>query len=123
MSRITMIRIRMAVGASVRPSRPLEIAAGMPEKAMTHAMMVETPTSNITIAVVTVASRTMRGRSLTLIARYAKPRTRQYTTAITADSVGVKMPARMPPITMTIIRIEGTARHSVSNAIVRVTRW
>src|SRR5690625_261528 len=50
------------------------------------------------------------------------PSTKQYNTAIAADSVGVKKPVRMPPMTMMIINSDGTARHSVVSACVSVTR-
>ena len=50
------------------------------------------------------------------------PRTMQYSTAMTADSVGVKIPLRMPPITITIISRDGTARRIVVTARPKGTR-
>jgi hypothetical protein len=49
------------------------------------------------------------------------PSNREYTTAMAADSVGVKMPARIPPITITIISNDGTALSRISKACPKET--
>ena len=50
---------------------------------------------------------------LTVSSRYRKPNAMQYRQATIPASVAVNQPSRMPPITMTIIRMQGIASRKI----------
>lgn len=60
---------RIATGLVVSPSRASDTSSGIRANDMTKDRADDTPTRSITIAVVRDASRTIRGRSATLMAR------------------------------------------------------
>jgi len=65
-SRMIIIRMRMTVPLSVRPSTASEMRSGIRANDMKKDSAVETPTSSMTIAVVRAASRSSLGRPVTV---------------------------------------------------------
>lgn len=98
----TFIRSNIRNLLVVRPSIALAIISGIPVNAIAHDIIDERPIMNVIIPVVLAASRTILGISLSLNALYISDNTVAYTTAIAEPSVAVKIPPRIPPITITI---------------------
>ena len=120
-SRMIIMMTRMTCGLSVRPRRPADTTSGMWAKVIMNDRAEATPMRSVMMAVVCAASTSTSGSLRTSSCRYAKPSTRQYTTAMPADSVGVNQPARMPPTTMTIMSSDGMAFQMVNRATLNVS--
>ena len=112
----TFIRSNIRNLLVVRPSIALAIISGIPVNAIAHDIIDERPIMNVIIPVVLAASRTILGMSLILNALYISDNTVAYTTAIAEPSVAVKIPPRIPPITITISKRLGIACQNVLRA-------
>ena len=78
--------------------------------AITHDMILDTPIRKIMIPVISALSFNHLGMSFHVIDLYTNNESNKlYTTAITEPSVAVKIPAMIPPITITISNKQGNA--------------
>ena len=112
----TLIRSKIRYLLVVRPRIAFAIISGIPVNAIAHDIIDESPIINVMIPVVLAASRTILGMSLILKALYISDNTVAYTTAIAEPSVAVKIPPRIPPITITISKRLGIACQNVLRA-------
>lgn len=120
-SRSTFIRRRIRYLLVVSPSIAAAIISGIPVNAIAHDMIDERPIMNVMIPVVFADSITILGISFILNDLYISESAVAYTTAIAEPSVAVKIPQRIPPITITISKRLGIACQNVRRATLRGT--